>query len=345
MNLAPTALSAYNWSCARQFSSRVSPGGGESPRLSCCFFLAPLFGEFLLGNLKLTELYYLPFLALLYGAGALLIREIARRAGRGYATMLGLGVAYTLIEEGLVDQLFFNPAYFPGQEQLSNTVVPALGLDAWLTLILIGMHTIWSICIPIILVEAIYNERGHKPWLGKTGLAIAVVIFLFGSVWIGYETYRETRFWASTAQLVGTAVVVVAIAAATFALKPRGTARVDGVVPTPSIAGGAALVASSLYMLTEYLPGWTRVVACLLIAVVFFVLVYKWAQRRSWSARHTLALAGGGILTYAWLGAVMVPESGPKTLVDHVGTAIFVGGAVWLLMIAIRKQAVLSTKT
>lgn len=301
------------------------------------FLLAPLFGEFLLGNLKFTELYFLPFLALLYGAGALLIREVTRRAGRSYATMLGLGVAYTLIEEGLVDQLFFNPDYFPGQEQLSNTVIPALGLDAWLTLILIGMHTIWSICIPIIIVETIFRERGKGPWLGKAGLGITVAIFLLGSVWIGYETYLESHFWASASQLIGTAVVIAAIIMATFMFKRRAMKPRQGFVPNPWVAGGVALVASSLYMLTEYLPGWTKVGACFLIAAIFFALIYQWSRQQGWSALHTLALAGGGILTYAWLGAVMTPESGPRTTIDNIGTVIFIAGAVWLFTIAFKK--------
>ena len=46
-------------------------------------FLAPLVAEFLLGNLPVTLLFGLVLLAPLYGGGALLIREVTRRAGRG----------------------------------------------------------------------------------------------------------------------------------------------------------------------------------------------------------------------------------------------------------------------
>ena len=118
------------------------------------FLLAPLMGEYLLGNLKFRELYLLPVLGLLYGAGAVLIREVTRRRGRGYTTVLGLGLAYALVEEGLVTQLLFNQDYFSGQRELAVTVVPALGIDVWLTLIVVAMHVVWSITIPIILVEA-----------------------------------------------------------------------------------------------------------------------------------------------------------------------------------------------
>ncbi len=41
-------------------------------------FLAPLIAEYLLGNLPITTLFALVPLALLYGGGALFIREVAR---------------------------------------------------------------------------------------------------------------------------------------------------------------------------------------------------------------------------------------------------------------------------
>jgi len=157
----------------RNFWSRIAPA-------VVLFFLAPIFGEYLLGNLKFSEIILVPFIAPLYGAGALLIREIARRAGRGPATMLTLGVAYGLIEEGLVDQMLFNP-FYAGEAQMRDTYIPALGVDAWLTLVVLAMHAIWSTCIPIILVEALFSERGTKPWLSKKGMAFTAIIFILGS--------------------------------------------------------------------------------------------------------------------------------------------------------------------
>lgn len=301
------------------------------------FFLAPLFGEYLLGNLKFSEVAYVPFIAPLYGGGALLIREVARRMGRGYATMFILGIAYALIEEGLVDQLLFNPAYFTGQEQLMNTVIPVLGLDVWLTLILMAMHAVWSICIPIILVEAIYARRGKVPWFGKTGLAVVAVIFILGSIWLCNTIYLETGFFASPLQLIGMAAVIVVLIIVAFAFKHPVMASVQGFVPNPWVAGGLAFAATSLYMLTEFLPGWTRIGACILIAYVPLTLVFRWSRRSNWSALHTLALAGGATLTYAWLGAFMEPETGPKTIIDHIGTMLFIGGAIWLFITAAKK--------
>lgn len=95
----------------------------------------------------------------MYGAGALLIRETTRRAGRGSATMLILGIAYGLIEEGLIDQMLFNRFYFAGQDQISGTYIAALSLDAWLG----------------VFMEP---ESGHKDVFDYIGS----VLFAFGSI-------------------------------------------------------------------------------------------------------------------------------------------------------------------
>lgn len=64
---------------------RISPAIG-------LFFLSPLIGEFLLGNLAIDALLSGLFSVPLYGGGALLIREVTRRAKWGWTTMILLGV-------------------------------------------------------------------------------------------------------------------------------------------------------------------------------------------------------------------------------------------------------------
>jgi hypothetical protein len=330
------------------------------------FLLAPLFGEFLLGNLKISELALLPFLGLLYGLGALLIREAARRFGRGSAAMVTLGVAYALIEEGLVDQMLFNPNYFAGQAEASDTSIGWLGVDAELTIIVVAMHAIWSTYIPIALVESLTPRRRTTPWLGPVGTVVAVVVFVAGSTWLAWVVYRDTGFLASPAQLAGTSVVVVALIALAFRLPqpsfadgsaagesasaesasggsaPVGPAPVGpatvGPAPRPWLVGLVAFVASSLFMLTEELPGWAEVAASLLLVAVVAVAVTRWSRRPGFGERHRLALVAGAVLTYAWLGLVMPPESGPKTTFDHVGSVLLAGFAIALVALALRRR-------
>src|SRR5579862_8837039 len=75
------------------------------------FFVAPFVAEYLLGDLSLKLLPALIVMAPMYGGGALLIREFVRRKGRGWPTILCLGAAYALFEEGLVTQSLFNSDY------------------------------------------------------------------------------------------------------------------------------------------------------------------------------------------------------------------------------------------
>ena len=106
------------------------------------FFLAPLVAEYLLGDISIRHLWAMPIVAPMYGGGAVFMRELARRAGRGWPTMLLLGLAYGLLEAGLLDQSLFNPS-FQGHDFQSVTPIPALGISAYNSLAFIVGHAIW----------------------------------------------------------------------------------------------------------------------------------------------------------------------------------------------------------
>jgi hypothetical protein len=82
--------------------------------------LAPWVGEFLLGNISIRRLPGLLILVLLYGCGALLIREVTLRTGHGWPTILLLGAAYGVIEAGIVDQAMFTPSFKVGSSRRSH---------------------------------------------------------------------------------------------------------------------------------------------------------------------------------------------------------------------------------
>ena len=78
--------------------------------------LAPVTAEYLIGYDDITGnavalVFGVFFFAPLYGAPAVLIREVTRRRGLGWPTILLLAAAFGLIEAGLVDQSLFDPAY------------------------------------------------------------------------------------------------------------------------------------------------------------------------------------------------------------------------------------------
>jgi hypothetical protein len=67
-------------------------------------------------------------------------------------------------------------------------------------------------------------------------------------------------------------------------------------------------------------------------------LATRWSRREGWSAAQRLALAGGALLTYAWVGFVLSALLLGRTgAVDLIGNAVFAAGAVVLLAAATRK--------
>src|ERR1700740_90316 len=93
------------------------------------FLLAPLIAEYLLGSLPARMIRILAIMAAIYGSGALLIREVARRTGGGWGAIALLGLAYGLAEEGLLDQSLFNPDYLH-LRLLDYGWLPAIGTAA-----------------------------------------------------------------------------------------------------------------------------------------------------------------------------------------------------------------------
>ena len=73
------------------------------------FLLAPIVAELLAGTMPVWQVGNLLFLLPLYGSGALLIRELVRRRGRGWTSILLLGAAFGIVEEGIASHALFSP--------------------------------------------------------------------------------------------------------------------------------------------------------------------------------------------------------------------------------------------
>ena len=306
------------------------------------FFLAPLVGEFLLGNLPITFLAALMLLAPLYGGGAILIRETARRFDFTWTGIVILGLAYGVIEETFVTQSLFNPNYI-GLRLLDYGYIPALGMSAWWTVFVLSLHTIWSTAVPIAMMETLSVRQRRTPWLGRVGLVITTVLFLAGCAILMRFEYKK-GFIASPAQFIGSAVAVGGLIALAFGIgrnKP-GVKRAVGVgnPPTPLRVGltaftfGAAFFA--LMKAKKSLPPTPIVAGMVVLWAAAAALNLMWSRRIGWREKHRLALTAGFLLTYTWYGFVQVPSVGNVSAkVALIGNVIFATGAVLLLWKAI----------
>jgi hypothetical protein len=133
------------------------------------FLVAPLVAEFLLGNLSITVPPALLVLAPMYGGGALLARESVRRAGRGWPSLLLLGLAYGVAEEGLTTQSLFNPDYLRQQMHLLDPAhVAFLGMGAWWT---VAVATYVALDAAVVLAVVAWSRRAG--WGRRHELALA----------------------------------------------------------------------------------------------------------------------------------------------------------------------------
>jgi hypothetical protein len=302
------------------------------------FFTAPLIAEFLLGNLPITFLGALVVLAPLYGGGALLIRETVRRTGRGWPSILVLGMAYAILEEAITTQSLFNPDYLHLHlGLLQPAYIPVLGIGAWWTLWMLNVHPVWSIAVSIALIEAVVPNRAATPWLGRIGYTVTCVVFAIGVAGSTLIGYRQDHFLASTAQLVSSVGVIAILTAGAFLL-PRTVARREaGWVPTPWVAGILALAAGSAALLTPKSWGWGAVVVLLALDLSMLFAVLTWS-RRNWSPLHKLALAAGAALAYAWHAFIETPAVGKVEPSLRAGNAIFALAAIGLIWLGARRN-------
>jgi hypothetical protein len=152
--------------------SRVSPAW-------FLFFFAPLTAEYVSGSSPYLNPLVLLANLVLYGAGSILIRELRVRWEKGWLTVFILAAAYMVAEEGLMLNTLFDPT--------KNTMGRWLGVNWVWTAGMLVVHSLVSIFAPILLAEAIYNERVNESWIKPQHFwwllaAFAVNVFGLGSL-------------------------------------------------------------------------------------------------------------------------------------------------------------------
>jgi hypothetical protein len=302
------------------------------------FFIAPYVAEFLLGNLPITLLGALVVLGPLYGGGALLVREVARRRGFGWGAILTLGLAYAVVEEALALQTLFNPDFLKlNLHLLAPAYIPVLGMGGAWTMFVLTLHVVWSIGVSIALTEALFPARRTTPWLGRIGLTVTALLYLVGLAANAAITLNQDPFMASPWQLTGAALVVVVILSAAFLVRTDLRVR-TGSSPSPWVVGALTLVAGSLFLLTPMPWGWGAVAAYLAIEGITAFALVTWSRSAGWTPAHVLGAAGGAALAYGWHAFPQPPVVPASRAVDLAGNAIFLALLIVLLVVAGREN-------
>ncbi|MFF8192754.1 hypothetical protein ACF05L_18240 [Streptomyces bobili] len=301
--------------------------------------LSPISAEYLIGYSESTGrplelLAGLLILAPLYGTVAVLIREITRRTGRGWPTILLLSAAFGVIQAGLIDQtLFDNEVDADGPDWATEalvTLIPGLGVDAARLLNYVGGHVIWSFAAPIAVVESCAPRIADRRWLGPVGVGVMVLLWALSAALVHNDTPADPT--ADPAQLIGAAVVAVALIAAAFTVRSVRT-RSSAKAPSWWLAGGVTGVA---WCANQLLPAtWAGVTVNVVAMVVLGWLLLRWSRRQGWGRRHVLAAAGSALVIRAGLSFMVEPlGDNVDFTVKYAVNAAMLGGVAALLLIA-----------
>jgi len=264
------------------------------------FFLAPVIPELLTGSTPPAHFFNPMGFALLcglYGSGAVFVRELTHRWGKGWPTLLTLGAAYGIIEEGLMVRSFFNPNW------------PDLGILAqygrWIgvnwvwVLQLTVFHSVFSIAIPILLVNLVFPNQRSRSWVRDRTLfflgAVLVIEILLGFILFPYG-----------APPIQYLTAVIAVAGLFWLAKrlPHPMFARDEIkgIRSPFIFGLVGALGTFAFFLVFWgLPSTgipapvTMGMSMGYVALVAWVILRMTDNGSCWSDTHQLGLVGGAV--------------------------------------------------
>ncbi|MFI7689727.1 hypothetical protein ACIBQ6_11680 [Nonomuraea sp. NPDC049655] len=296
--------------------------------------LTPVVAELTLGNPPLRQAWLLLVWTPIYGAGTVLIRELVRRAGRGWGSVLLLGAAYGIVEEGLALQALTSPTLYGA----AGWAPRVLGLNSAYTELNIPYHAVFSVALPILLADLLFPALRHHPYLGRAGLVVTGVVFVLGVLLLRWTAaFMDPGYLAPWPVQAGLLLAVAALAVLALRVvppPPAGSAPPAGGsagAPAPAlVAVGAGVVAFGyLALLFPFggarhpaftQGGWVAapMAAAALLAVVAALLVRRWAAHGGWGDRHSLALAGGALIGHTAFGVL----ANGQTAADRVSLTV-----------------------
>lgn len=257
--------------------------------------------------------FALVFFAALYGAPALLARELVRRRGWGWPSLLLLFAALGTAQACLIDQSLFSADYqgYEGWEEIRQaSLIPPLGISAHNAFSFIVGHVIYSFAAPAALAEAWAPQRARKPWLGPVGAVGAVLAYAAAAALILSDPESHS---GSPAQLAVSAAVVAGFVVAAALIGRRAAAgnrrptEPTGRLPLWPVFAAALLVA----LLIDFSPQtWGGVLLGVAVTGGFGVALLAAARMWGWSVRHSAAAAFAFLLARGLMAFTYFPLLG-----------------------------------
>lgn len=275
----------------------------------------------------------LPLLMVMYGAGVLVVREAATRVGGGWPSLVVLGLAYQLAEDGLGLQALTSPHMYGAADWGWR----ALGVNWTYWESQIGVHVVFSVLIPIMLTDLIFPAHRGRPYLRMRGLAGTGALAVAGvaGLRLAISATEDPGYRTPWAWTAGFLVAIAALAWAALRVLPGR--RIPGPAPAPAapaaaLAGGAAVVVTVAFLALLLPPGlgpdpvfgagvprFLPLTLAGALALGSGWAMLRWHLAPGWSDRHRLWVTGGILTGHT---AFMMPASPVAVVAGAVTLAL-----------------------
>jgi hypothetical protein len=301
------------------------------------FLLSPIIGELLSGSAPPAE-FFTPFgftvMTLLYGGGALTARELKVRWGKGMGSLLLLGAAYGVLEEGLMVASFQNPHWM--DLGVLGVFGRWLGVNWVWAVDLTSYHAIVSITVPVMLVELAYPEAKGEPWLRGRWLWFVPGLLLADVVFGLFVFSMVTGFWPPLPQYAFMVLVTAAFILMARWLPPDWARRGTKPMRKPSfyalvtLAGAFACGAIFMVLPNALTFTFAPVLVILLgaatvIGLIVFLAGYDWNRA---TPMHRYGIAVGALallILFAFFQELDASRLDDTSGMSLVGLAFLIG--------------------
>jgi hypothetical protein len=193
--------------------------------------ITPVIAELTLGNPPLSRIWLMLLWIPIYGAGTVLIRELVRRRRGGWPSILLLGLAYGIVEEGLVLQALSSPTMYG----VAGWAPRFLGLNSAYSELNLPYHAVFSVTLPILLADLAFPSLRDRPYLKRTGVVVAGVVFVLGGLLlrVTVATSIDPGYQAPVAVLAGCVAAVALLAVVALRVLPPTAPDAPTALTTP----------------------------------------------------------------------------------------------------------------
>lgn len=305
------------------------------------FLLSPAIGELLSGSAPPAEFFsFFGFIIIvpLYGSGAVVVRELKVRWKKGIGTVLLLGAAYGILEEGLMVASFFNPGWL----DLGPLATYGRWLDVnWVWAVMLTIyHTVYSITIPIVLVELAFSERLNEKWVGNKALTV-VFVLLASDVVLGFFLFAVfSSYWPHLPQYLFTVLVMILFGYAAYSLPAEWGKSGKKPLPRLFVTWTIGIVATFVFFLSFYLAHalirlWQIGILFGPTLVLFYIKLLSKFEWKKPNEKHKFALASGALIFFVVFAPLQELD---KTRTDNPVGISLVSLASLILLILLRRR-------